>query len=287
MIFIQAIGGLGNQLFTWNMAHHLVAKFGCSVKVVYPKSGTDRTCELFSVKNECDHRIAVIESNILSNLFSVFDRIFARNKFIGKSLKSILRIQQTDLPSEIIEFGSQQPLFVRGYFQSPEFVKMQLPDYLDELLRTTERFAEKSKFRTPEILNSQMMHIRRGDFISNKDTVGLLSTEYFKEISDGSKEMVIFSDSQSSDEVLSKNFPKAQILGADVVDTWTGLSLMSFSRTLYMSNSTYSWWAGIISFFRGGVAIAPNPWTLTNIYGPNYLKTEGFILKPARFEGKE
>ena len=132
-----------------------------------------------------------------------------------------------------------------------------------------------------------MMHIRRGDFISNKDTVGLLSIEYFKEISDGSEEMVIFSDSQSSDEVLSKNFPKAQILGADVVDTWTGLSLMSFSRRLYMSNSTYSWWAGIISLFRGGVAIAPDPWTLTNVYGADYLKTEGFILKTARFEGKE
>lgn len=287
MILIQAIGGLGNQLFTWNMAHHLVAEFGCSVKIVFPKSGTDRSCELFSIKNECNHEITVIESNILNKLFALIDRLRARSRFMGKLFERILRIQQTNLPSEVIEFGSRKPFFVRGYFQSPEFVKMNLPDYLDELLSTTKKFAEESEFWTPELLNSQMMHIRRGDFIANKDTVGLLSTEYFKEISDVAGELVIFSDAESSDTVLAINFPTAQILGADAVDTWTSFSLMSYSKKLYLSNSTYSWWAGIISIIRGGLVIAPDPWTLTNVYGPNYLKTESFILKPARFEGKQ
>jgi len=287
MIFIQAVGGLGNQLFTWNMAHHLVSEFDCRIKVVFPKSGSDRICELFSLQKECGHGIVVIESNILGNLFSLFDRVRAKNKFIGRSIQWILRIQQTELPSEILKFGSRQPLFVRGYFQSPEFVEMNLPKYLDELLRTTEKFAEKSEYWTPELLNSEMMHIRRGDFVANRDTVGLLSAQYFKEVSTESEDLVIFTDSESNDGLLAKNFPKAQILGADAVDTWMGFSLMSHSKILYLSNSTYSWWAGIISLSRGGRAIAPDPWTLTDVYGADYLKTAGFILKPARFEGKE
>ncbi len=287
MIFIQAIGGLGNQLFTWNMAHHLVSKFNCRVKIVFPKSGSDRICELFSLEKECDHGIVVTESNILGNLFSLFDRVRAKNKFIGKSIQRILRIHQTELPSETLKFGDRQPLFVRGYFQSPEFVEVNLPEYLDELVRTTEKFAQKSEYWTPELLNSEMMHIRRGDFVANRDTVGLLSVKYFKELSIGSEDLVIFTDSESNDNFLAKNFPEAQILGANAVDTWTGFSLMSYSRILYLSNSTYSWWAGIISLSRGGTAIAPDPWTLTNVYGANYLKTAGFILKPARFEGEE
>lgn len=287
MICILAVGGLGNQLFIWNLAHHLVNKFSCRIIVFFPKSGTDRDCELLALQKECDHKIIVVESDSLGRLFVLYDRIRGRSVTLGKILAWMLRITQTSLPSEFVDFDKKKPLFVRGYFQSPDFVLANLPLYLDELLRVTRAFAEKSDFWTPTILNAQVLHIRRGDFVINKDTVGLLSLEYFREISDDSEDMVIFSDSKSSDKVLSNSFPKAQILGEDVIDTWTGLSLMSFSRRLYLSNSTYSWWAGIISVFRGGMAIAPDPWTLTNIYGLNYLKTEGFIFKPARFEGIE
>lgn len=287
MIYIQAIGGLGNQLFTWNMAHHLTVKFGCRIKIVFPKSGTDRRCELFPLKNECGHRIEVVESNLLNKFLSLFDRIRIRSEFLGNSIERMFKLRQSDLPSEIVDFGSTKPFFVRGYFQSPEFVKMNLPIYLDELLRTTQNFADDSEFFSPRLLKSQMMHIRRGDFVTNRDTVGLLSLKYFQEISDNAHELVIFSDSQSDDIVLGKNFPNSRILGADVVDTWTGFSLMSFARELLVSNSTYSWWAGVISLFRGGKVIAPEPWTLTNVYGENYLKTENFTLVPARFEGKD
>lgn len=287
MIYIQAMGGLGNQLFIWNMAHHLAVKYDCAVRVVFPKSGTDRECELFSLKKECSHEIEVIENNLLNKCFSLFDRIQIRSKFIGKSLEWVFKIRQSDLPSEIIDFGNAKPKFVRGYFQSSEFVNLNLPVYLDELLRITQNFAENSGLFTPHLLNSQMMHIRRGDFVANQETVGLLSIDYFKNIAHKTKDLVIFTDSESNDTVLIKNFPKSQILGADLVDTWTSFSLMSWARELSVSNSTYSWWAGVIAHFRGGKVIAPDPWTLTNVYGENYLKTEIFTLVPARFEGKD
>jgi hypothetical protein len=287
MIYIQAMGGLGNQLFIWNMAHHLAVKYDCAIRVVFPKSGTDRECELFSLKKECSHKIEVIENNLLNKCFSLFDRIRIRSKFIGKSLEWVFKIRQSDLPSEILVFGNAKPKFVRGYFQSSEFVSLNLHIYLDELLRITQNFAENSELFTPHLLNSQMMHIRRGDFVTNQETVGLLSIDYFKNIAHKTKDLVIFTDSESSDSVLTKNFPNSQILGADLVDTWTSFSLMSWARELFVSNSTYSWWAGVIAHFRGGKVMAPDPWTLTNVYGENYLKTEIFTLMPARFEGKD
>jgi len=287
MIFIQAMGGLGNQLFIWNLAHHLEYKYDCKIRIVYPKNGADRKCELSFLVNECSHRIVVVESNLLNRYLSLYDRVNVKSKILGKTIARVLKISQTYIPSETIDFGSVKPVFVRGYFQSPDFVKSNISTYLAELLNVTKFFAEKSRYYTPQLLNSQMMHIRRGDFITNKETVGLLSLRYFEEIIDITRESTIFTDSNSNERELSSKFPNSQILGADLVDTWTGFSLMSFSKELHVSNSTYSWWAGLISHFRGGQVVAPNPWTLTNVYGEDYLKTEEFILKASRFEGRE
>jgi len=283
VIRVLANGGLGNQLFIWNLAHNLENKYMCKIEIIYPASGSNRVCEIFRLIDYCSHQIEVTESNKLHRAFSLLDRINSKSSVMARLLSQIFSISQTNLPSETFEHSSKPPRFVRGYYQSPAFVEETIALYGWELLIATKNSAENSGYWNSDVINAKMLHIRRGDFISTKATVGLLSIDYFTSKLKKSERAIIFTDAQKEDPEIEGKFPNSVIFGSDLLDTWTSFSLLSHAGHLIASNSTFSWWAGFISLMRGGAVTAPNPWTLTSIYGEHYLQTKGFSVSPSQF----
>jgi hypothetical protein len=284
MIRISAVGGLGNQLFIWNLAHFLEKKYQQSVKIYYPKTGTDRICEVSNLADFCDHDIKIIQSNRLVHGFGFLNRLRGKSLRIGNVLIQIFSLVQTNLPADSFNFTNKRPRFINGYFQSSKLVEENWHLYSHELLGATSAVIENSEFKDSEILVRKMIHIRRGDFIENRETVGLLSIEYFlKQVKQGEK-ITILTDAESCDREIETKFPNALIFGGDSVDTWTSFSLLSHASYLVTSNSTFSWWAGVLSEKRGGQVIAPQPWTLTNVYGENYLEYARFEYRESIFE---
>lgn len=284
MIRISAIGGLGNQLFIWNLAHLLEAKYKRGVRIYYPKTGTGRKCEISRLTEFCTHKIEVVESNRLSNSFGVLNRLRRKSSFVANALSRSFSIVQTSLPVDSFTFTDKPPRFINGYFQTTDLVEKAWSLYSDEILGFVASTVEESRFRKSEVLSSKMIHIRRGDFVVNKQTVGLLAIEYFSEQVHPEEAITILTDADSRDSEILKNFPNALILGTDSVDTWTSFSLLANSNYLIASNSTFSWWAGILSAAQGGLVIAPTPWTLTNVYGENYLNCDKFHYRESIFE---
>jgi len=284
MIRILASGGLGNQLFIWNLAHNLENKYKCRIEIVFPKSGSDRVCEILLLEDFCDHQIKVTVSNRLNLAFGFLSRVKNKSSALGRMLMAMFSVVETQLPSDTIDFSKNPPRFIRGYFQSPKLVEETLHIYKDELLTATETFAENSKYWSSALATEKMLHIRRGDFIQNKDTVGLLTVEYFSNQVEKDEKVIIFTDARSEDPEILSNFPNSLVLGTDSLDTWSSFSLLSHAGQLVASNSTFSWWAGVISLMRGGTVTAPQPWTLTNVYGDNYLEFEKFKYVESNFE---
>jgi hypothetical protein len=287
VIRILASGGLGNQLFTWNLAHKLENQYKCKIKIIFPKSGSDRACEIFPLVNNCSHEIKVIESNILNYGFGFLSRVRNKSSVLARILVVLFSVAETKLPSDSFNFSKKPPRYIRGYFQSPKLVEESLDLYKDELLDATELMIKNSSYWNSEILGRKMLHIRRGDFTKNKETVGLLTVEYFLKQVEKNEEILIFTDERSDSPEVLENFPTSIILGADSLDTWSSFSLLSHARHMVASNSTFSWWAGVISVLRGGEVMAPQPWTLTNIYGDNYLVYEKFRYADSIFEELE
>ena len=283
MIRILASGGLGNQLFIWNLAHNLESKYKCQIEIVFPKSGSDRVCELFHLVDFCDHQIKVTQNNTLNLTFGLLSRIKNKSSVLGRILMAIFSVVETQLPSDTFDFSKNPPRFIRGYFQSPKLVKETLHMYKDELLDATATIAQNSKHWSSNLVARKMLHIRRGDFIHNKDTVGLLTIEYFSNQVERDEEVVIFTDAKSNDPEILNNFPNSLVLGTDSLDTWMSVSLLCHAGHLIASNSTFSWWAGLISLMRGGAVTVPDPWTKTDVYGEHYLQTEDFSTSPATF----
>jgi hypothetical protein len=286
-IRILANGGLGNQLFIWNLAHNLEKKYKCKIKIIVPKSGSDRVCEIFPLVDCCCHQIKVVESNMLNYSFGFLDRVKNKSSILAQILTVLFSVVETKLPSDSFHFLQKPPRFIRGYFQSPKLVEESLGLYKEELLNATELMFKNLNYGSSDVMSRKMLHIRRGDFTKNKETVGLLTIEYFLKQVEKDEKVVIFTDESSDDPEILKNFPTSLILGADSLDTWSTFSMLSHAGHLVASNSTFSWWAGVISLMRGGKVVAPQPWTLTNIYGDNYLVYEKFKYTQSIFEAAE
>jgi hypothetical protein len=284
LIRVQAVGGLGNQLFIWNLAHHLEELFKCDVKIYYPLgTGSDTKLELLPLAEICNHKISIVESFMFNRFLRILDKFTNRNRAISRSILGLLNIRQTDIPSDTIIFKSKKPKIVRGYFQSTKFVEDNLHLYIEELLAVTTSKASSSPIFNQILSCPQVLHIRRGDFTVNWERVGLLTTKYFQKIINPKFKTLIFTDANSKDSEFENIFKNSQVIGGDLADAWTSFSLLSFSKQLLLSNSTFSWWAGIIVLRRGGEVIAPTPWTRTAIYGDNYLEHSDFIKKPSDF----
>ena len=197
----------------------------------------------------------------------------------------MFRIYKTNLPSESFNSDLKKPKIVRGYFQSPELVNECLYMYFDELHEFTTDLLNALTFKNVINDDSTVLHIRRGDFLSNAEKVGLLTLEYFNQQIEGAVRPIIFTDADENDLEISKFFKSSLIFEAKSVDTWTTFALMTFAKKLVISNSTFSWWAGILAANRGAEVVAPSPWTKTPIYGQSYLNYAGFIYKPSLFVG--
>ena len=287
MIRIQAIGGLGNQLFIWNLAHYLEDKFDTRIVIYFPETKSDRKCEIQALSSFCKHRIKIIEDDSFNNYMNLLERIKNKNSTLSNLIDKIFGIHQTNLPSESFKNSGKKPRIVRGYFQSPDLVSRNFHLYSSELNELTRNLIETSVLNEKITDTSMIFHIRRGDFIKNSEKVGLLKLEYFKGQIEPDVTTVIFTDADESDSEFANFFNGAMVFGELTADTWTSFAFMSFAKKLVASNSTFSWWAGFLAQKRGAFVVAPSPWTRTPIYGQGYLSYEGFSQKKALFYGDD
>jgi hypothetical protein len=118
--------------------------------------------------------------------------------------------------------------------------------------------------------NSVVLHIRRGDYVSNKYTLsvhGVCSVDYYKQAVSIIKEKVsnpfffVFSDDPEIaldlvKEILDDNTYEFIQSGKGELD----MSLMRLSKHFIIANSSFSWWAAWLSENKEKNIIAPKRW---------------------------
>jgi len=286
LIRVQSAGGLGNQLFTFNLAHALANHYHTSIRIMYPNIPGNRECELELLLANCKHDISVSRSFVFDYLLRILDKVKNHSSFLNSTICSFFRIYRSELPSDTFDFRRSKPAVVRGYYQSPGLVFATLSLYAHEISQCVESEFKKAPKIIKDIKNYSAIHIRRGDFLENKQTVGLLSLEYFRNNFPIDAFPIICTDAAGEDPSIEEKFPIASILSGDQVSPWVSFAILAKSNYLLVSNSTFSWWAGLFVIENGGTVVAPDPWTITAIYGDSYLKIPLFQYVPAEFELK-
>lgn len=255
MIRLQSSGRLGNRLFQWAYAHQLAAEFNTRVKLTHDSLNYDSVENISPIPSCCRSVISGKSEVVgflaaLSDKFKLSKNILSPNVFFSQSnpYKNPLFVRM--------------PKIVRGYFTSShtivgyeEHLSAALNDWISE--NVNQDSISESFLRNYR--DYQVMHVRRGDFLQHKETLGLLSLKYYEEARNYEKPLALVTDSPDVlPEFLSKLRPEIMLHSRNST-IFDSLNLIRNGSTVVLSNSTFAWWGGFLASRKSAQVLLPSP----------------------------
>lgn len=267
LIVVRIIGGLGNQMFQYAYALAL-KKNGYDVKIDVSIFETYKLHGGYQLEN---YNISLpnatkIDIDNLVNV-STFEKIL-KLLFRIKN-KRILKEKQLSYKKELTNPSSHS--YIIGYFQCEKYFKDIGNDILKEFTinKKLSSYSKEIKLKIENSLNPISLHVRRGDYISNKKANKVHGTcdidyyknsiNYFKEKFDNLN-FFIFSD----DIEWVKNNLNVEnavyIEGKEDRIPHEDILLMSLCTHNIIANSSFSWWGAWLNKYDNKIVVAPKRW---------------------------
>lgn len=276
MIIVQINGGLGNQMFQYALGRCLELKHNIEVKY-------DITIfETYFRKYELD----IFN---LNPIYASIDEIFKLKNYNPKQSK-ILRLlprlirrnfetykqeSPKTIPANILKFKDN--IYFDGYWQSEKYFK-EIENVIRKEFTFKKSMDEKNKQLADEmsIINSVSIHVRRGDYITEKPILDICSLEYYQNAISYIIERVdnahffVFSD----DPVWAANnlkFPSDFTLVTSNLESnnYEDMRLMSLCKHNIIANSSFSWWGAWLNNNPNKIVVAPRNWSFSEMYSKN------------------
>lgn len=281
MIHILCQGGLGNQLFILNIAELLYQKYECEISIVFDEKSRhlDRPIEIQDLVEKHFPYISIFNSRRVFRTFESLDQTVGRLSRISLSKITSGYIYDSKNIEAAYEFRRPVPKFVRGYFQNSEQVMQVLPQYVGKF----ESYLEMISIELDLPNDYQAFHIRRGDYVMSRNTLGELLPEFYQKTRSEKLPLLLSTDDNRYIAEIQENFPEARVIGPNELNSWQTFKVLAGARKLTMANSTFSWWAGAIAFNRGSEVIRPKEWNKVPTLSEKYLKHPGFIETESHF----
>lgn len=283
---ITVIGGLGNQLFTYFAGISYCEMYGKELVVNLGQLETIGTSHGASIARfKLPHK--VIYSRDRTYLTS-WKRI--RSFLVRKDLLSVGRLAKFFGHYSTSQIGFDPEFWntpnlsrVEGYFQSYRYFEALQNQEMRtlELENPTKWFVEYSALL--DIEKTIVLHVRRGDFRKHRETVGLLSQDYYLRAVDeidklrGDRLPIwVFSDEIDQARALLKVLSNRVVKFVNQPkDSSANESLLMMSRAsaIVIANSTFSWWAAFLGPKK--IVVAPKEWFRTasnplDLHPPNW-----------------
>ena len=277
MIVIKIQGGLGNQMFQYAFASIFVKKI--NTNVLLDNSFFNR------VEKELGFTPRIFELKHFNNLYTVasdkevksfyhLSKIHKIKRKLGLNYPKIYNESSFDFQTAVLSIKS--PVYLIGYFQSykyfigyEDFIRQLFSFPVDTLDEVNKELLVKIKSS-----NTIAIHIRRGDYVSDKSTAeyhGSCSLDYYLEaiklLTSENKDFTLIFFSDESDWVVEqfKDLPYSKIFvhhnKGD--NSWKDMLLMSSCHHNVIANSSFSWWAAWLNRNREKIVIAPKEWFKT------------------------
>ena len=272
MIITKLIGGIGNQMFQY-AAGKALAEHGVELKL-----------DISDFQFYTNRWFSLNHFNINADIASDEEI----SKFIGKNKsKSLMLLRERIgrlLPLKRRKiyyehhfhydegfFNLPSNIYINGYWQSEKYFKDIKSIILNDL-----SFKEPLEGLNNEISvkilssNSVSIHIRRGDYVTNKITHlthGVCGIEYYiNAINYISKHLeephfFIFSDEPDWAKTnLRTSFPISFVNHNSGQNDFEDMRLLSLCRHHIIANSSFSWWGAWLCRNENKIVIAPQKW---------------------------
>lgn len=291
MMIVEVIGGLGNQMFQYAAGRALATRLHESLSLDI--SGFDgyklhngfELMRIFSgqfdvasngeIREVLGFRGIDLFKKILSN--SRFSKLRGR-KFIVEPHFQYWNELENALPNS----------YLIGYWQSEKYfnsIESSIrADFSFKLPMSTENELIAAEIQKQASIS---LHVRRGDYIQNTQTLathGVCSLDYYidavKYVTDriNKPKFFIFSDDiQWVKENLKIDFPCCYIDHNKGSESYNDMRLMSMCQHHIIANSSFSWWGAWLNPNQKKLVLAPKKWFATSanstidLISPNWI----------------
>jgi len=261
MIYIEIMGGLGNQLF----------QIFCGIA--------------YSFENRIPFKI----NNMKFDLVSPLDNISKRPTYwtsLLSNLSSFTYQQQLQIPTYIEKTHFKftkipyitQDFKLHGYYQSYKYFDAQYANIckMIDLNNHKVEIAEKHKSLFEYVKKPISIHFRIGDYVKNQAMHPILSTSYYincinylkSQILDFEENyyLLVFGELCDNEKIMYaieniKAQHNIEIMLCDyVIPDWEQLLLMSLCTHNIIANSTFSWWGAYFNTNTNKIVCYPSLW---------------------------
>ena len=268
MIISELNGGLGNQLFQFAIARNLSIKLNIPFKLdasIYNNNKVRQyNLDVFGCKNSLADKtdISFFFPNRAKGIARILQTL--KNKYYRPV---VIEEQNFKFNADVLGYTNNK-IYLKGYWQSEKYfndirlillndLKITMP-----LKKSNEVLLEKIQSK-----KSVALHIRRGDYVSNKTVAnyhGTCSLDYYYNainyIAQSNEEIVIYVFSDDIDWVKANLKTKHTICYVENNMNYEDLRLMSSCHHNIIANSSFSWWGAWLNQSSGKVVIAPKNW---------------------------
>lgn len=259
-IIVALTGGLGNQMFQYAFGRMLQERFG-----------VDLEFDISFYRTHPERSVQIDKYNIANVTFK-YHPIYSRLRLIFQRIPVLRWIVGTY--KERREFVLDENIFTHrysyyaGYWQNFRYFE-RIAGKLRQELEFKGSIPEVVKTLSDRMKNedSIAVHIRRGDFLSEKyiDEFCTLNEEYYRSaikfLSREGRPIYFFSNDikwckKTFGDINNSFFVDNSISISEHTDFY----LMRSAQHLIMANSTFSWWAGEIAYSNNREVICPINW---------------------------
>lgn len=274
MIISQLTGGLGNQLFQYAFAKSLALRLKEELFLDISSFSWDtlRNYSLNSFSVSLNIASDVNISYVKNSYPFLLDRLYYR--FIRKKIP-YFRTSSIQEPSFLYDSNFHnyraKNVYLSGYWQSEKYFKNIRTTLLSELRLDESMLSVMYKeFRDliQKSHNSISIHVRRGDYVSNKDTFayhGTCELHYYQEAMQVIQQSLdtptyfVFSDDKDFVRTLFSNENNVFFI-ENIPFDYEELILMSLCKHNIIANSSFSWWGAWLNQNETKKVIAPKRW---------------------------
>lgn len=288
MVIAELKGGMGNQLFQYAAGIALARHLNTELKVDITSLDTPDvilgTYRKYALSNLLQPPAIVYANELKSIVPSGIQRYLS---FIKTNGFKIYREKYFHYNPAF--WNLKGSVYLSGNFQSEKYFQPFINDVINSIQFGDIFFSEKEKDMISILKSGESVsvHVRRGDYVSNKianDVLGALPLNYYEEGMKHIKDMrdiktvLIFSDdinwAKANLKFIENSFfMEATGANRDLID----FCMMQNCSHNIVANSSFSWWAAYLNPNPDKIVIAPKRWFNKAPYDTKDLIPENWI----------
>ena len=282
-LYVPIFGGLGNQMFQLAHALNISNKTNSGLELV------DYTNSIGSIKRNWNldcfgfepSNISIIKKQFLKSL------IKTSNLSFKLGLTKRFGVLNEDHLINKNDYKIINKKVCIGYWQNESY-------FSDSINDIKKRFYFDKKLFIPNFLkknidkNTVAIHIRRGDYVANKNTKNihficddnwyLNAFKLMRNLVSNPKFYIFSDDIKYAKELLNGYYDiDITFVPYDHRD-WFHMYLMTFCKNFIISNSTYSWWGSFLAKDHPNKIICPKYWSRDKLTASMGIYRKNFFL---------